>query len=62
MVSAALKPGSIPASLVDLAIGKQVRLFYSLPVLEEYQEVLARPKFGLPLQVVATLILNALRT
>lgn len=56
VVSAALTPGSIPASLVDLALGKQVRLFYSLPVFEEYQEVLARPKFGLPSQVVSTLL------
>jgi putative PIN family toxin of toxin-antitoxin system len=47
MVSAALKPGSIPASLVALAMGKQVRLFLSPPILEEYTEVLKRPKFRL---------------
>jgi len=45
VVSAALKPGSIPASLVALAMGKQVKLFLSPAILEEYTEVLKRPKF-----------------
>ena len=47
VVSAALKPGSIPASLVALAMAKQERLFLSPAILEEYTEVLKRPKFGL---------------
>jgi putative PIN family toxin of toxin-antitoxin system len=47
LVSAALKPGSIPASLVGLAMDKQVRLFLSPAILEEYTEVLKRPKFKL---------------
>ncbi len=34
--------GSIPAFLVELALNKQVRLFYSPPILQEYQEVLKR--------------------
>lgn len=52
VVSAALKPGSIPASLIALAIAKQVRLFLSPPILEEYTEVLKRPKFGLDADAV----------
>ena len=46
VVSAALKPGSIPASLVALAMGKHVSLFLSPAIVEEYTEVLKRPKFG----------------
>jgi putative PIN family toxin of toxin-antitoxin system len=47
IVSAALKPGSLPASLVSLAMARQVRLFVSLAILEEYEAVLRRPKFRL---------------
>lgn len=46
IISAALKPGSIPASLVALAIARHARLFVSPAILEEYTEVLKRPKFG----------------
>lgn len=52
LVSANLKPGSLIASLVALALGQQVRLFYSRPVFEEYQAVLVRPKFGFQPQAV----------
>jgi uncharacterized protein len=47
VVSAALKPGSIPASLLALAMARQVRLFLSPAILQEYTEVLQRPKFRL---------------
>lgn len=47
IVSAALKPGSLPASLVALAMAKTVRLFLSPAILEEYEAVLKRPKFRL---------------
>jgi putative PIN family toxin of toxin-antitoxin system len=46
IVSAALKSGSIPASLVALAMAQQVRLFVSPAIWEEYTKVLKRPKFG----------------
>ena len=46
IVSAILKPGSIPASLVALAMEGSVRLFLTPAVLEEYREVLRRPKFA----------------
>lgn len=45
MVSAVLKPGCIPASLVALALEKQVRLFISPEILDEYDEVLRRGPF-----------------
>jgi len=47
VVSAALKPRSLPASLVALAMAKKVRLFLSPAILQEYTEVLKRPKFAL---------------
>jgi hypothetical protein len=40
------KPGSIPALLVALALGHRVQLYHSLPILDEYRDVLHRPKFG----------------
>ena len=46
IVSALLKPGSIPASLVALAMEGSVRLFLTPEILEEYREVLKRPRFG----------------
>jgi len=47
IVSAALKPRSLPASLVALAMTQKVRLFLSPAILQEYTEVLKRPKFAL---------------
>jgi putative PIN family toxin of toxin-antitoxin system len=40
IVSAILKPGSIPASLVALAMEGQMRLFVTEEMLEEYKDVL----------------------
>jgi uncharacterized protein len=46
IVSAILKPGSIPTSLVALCLEGSVRLSLTPEILEEYREVLKRPKFG----------------
>lgn len=46
IVSAILKPGSLPASLVALAMQRAVRLFISQTILEEYKDVLKRPVFN----------------
>ena len=40
VVSAALKPGSLPASLVALAMAKKVRLVLSPAILKEYADVI----------------------
>lgn len=61
IVSAALKPGSLPASLVAMALAKQVRLFYSPPIVEEYTEVLNRPKFRLDPATVDTFLRDLTR-
>lgn len=62
IVSAALKPGSLPASLVALAMAKAVRLFLSLAILEEYKAVLERPKFRLDPKAVETFLRNLRKT
>jgi uncharacterized protein len=46
IVSAVLKPGSIPDSLVALALEGRIRLFLTQEILEEYKDVLKRPVFG----------------
>ena len=46
IVSATLKPESIPASLVALCLEGSVKLFLTPEILEEYREVLKRPKFA----------------
>jgi uncharacterized protein len=61
VVSAALKPGSIPASLLALAMSKRVRLFLSPAILEEYTEVLKRPKFRLELKAVDSFLRDLIR-
>jgi uncharacterized protein len=56
IVSAILKPGSIPASLVGLAMEGSVRLILTPAILEEYREVLKRPKFGFDPSSVETFL------
>lgn len=56
IVSAILKAGSIPASLVSLALQGTVQLFLSPALLEEYTEVLKRPAFGFRVRTVKTFL------
>ena len=44
VVSAALKPDSLPRTVLLLALTKPARLYVSAAILEEYQDVLARPE------------------
>ena len=44
VVSAALKPDSLPRTVRLLALTKPARLYVSAAILEEYQDVLARPE------------------
>jgi putative PIN family toxin of toxin-antitoxin system len=61
VVSAALYAHRLPASLVSLAIAGQVRLFLSPPILEEYTEVLKRPKFQFDTRKVNRLLRDLAR-
>ena len=56
IVSAVLKADSIPASLVTLALQRRVKLCVSQELLDEYKEVLNRPKFGLSAPAVAAFL------
>ena len=62
VVSAVLKPGSIPASLLALAMSRRVRLFLSPAILEEYTEVLRRPKFGFDAKAIEAFLRDLKRT
>lgn len=44
VVSAALKPGSLPRTVLLLSITRPARLYVTEAILAEYHEVLARPK------------------
>jgi putative PIN family toxin of toxin-antitoxin system len=52
VVSATLKAGSIPASLVTLALDRRVRLCLSPVIFAEYEAVLKRPKFAFDVHTV----------
>jgi uncharacterized protein len=56
VVSAALKAHGTASSLLALALNRRLTLCLSAPIVQEYQEVLARPKFGLPIETVAGLL------
>ncbi len=44
VISAALKPESLPRTVLLLALTKPARLYVSAAILEEYRDVLARPE------------------
>jgi uncharacterized protein len=56
LVSVAIKPTGLQRTVFLIAISKPARLYVSLPILEEYNEVLARPELrvrkGLRLQLL----------
>ena len=52
VVSAVLKAGSIPAFLVALALSGQIHPCLSPIILDEYETVLKRPKFGFDIPTV----------
>ena len=56
IISAALSPSGIPSSLFALAVDGTVQLYVSPVILEEYSEVLHRPKFELSEQVITDLM------
>jgi putative PIN family toxin of toxin-antitoxin system len=47
VVSALLNDEGTEATVVDLAVSGEVRLFASKAILSEYEEILSRPKFAL---------------
>ena len=56
LVSALLSPHGPPARLLDLILAGKVRLLVDDRILDEYREVLLRPRFGFDPDDVATLL------
>lgn len=56
LVSALLRPESIPARILDLVLSRQVAAVLDHRVYNEYQEVLLRPEFGFPRESVIDLL------
>lgn len=48
VVSAALKPDGLQRTVLLLAITKPARLYVSAAIMDEYREVLARPRIKIP--------------
>jgi len=48
VVSAALKPNSLQRTALTLCTTKPARLYVTVPILDEYSEVLARPALRIP--------------
>ena len=47
IVSAALKPSSLPRTVLLIGLTRPARLYISEPILAEYREVLARPELSI---------------
>ena len=56
VVSAMLSPSGTAAHVLRLALHRHIQLCASEVVLQEYEEVLHRPKFRRPAQVVSALL------
>lgn len=56
LVSAMLKADSVPGTVLELALDGNIIPLYNKEILDEYQEVLCRPKFHLPLDIVHTVL------
>jgi putative PIN family toxin of toxin-antitoxin system len=56
IISAALSPSGIPSSLLVFAFDGVIQLYVSPVILDEYTEVLSRPKFDLSPQVITGLM------
>ena len=48
LVSALLSPQGVPAQVLMLTLAGELRLLFDERVLEEYREVLSRPRFAIP--------------
>jgi putative PIN family toxin of toxin-antitoxin system len=56
LVSALLRPVSIPGRIVDLVLAEQVRLAFDHRIFSEYQSVLFRPEFPFSSDHVSALL------
>jgi putative PIN family toxin of toxin-antitoxin system len=56
LVSALLRPQSLPGRVLDRVLARQVTLALDRRIFNEYQDVLFRPEFALPPDAVSTLL------
>lgn len=56
LVSALLKPNSVPGRILDLVVARQVAVAMDHRIFVEYRDVLYRPEFELPRKEVADLL------
>lgn len=56
LVSAMLKSDSIPGAVLELALGGNITPLFNEAILDEYQEVLSRPKFHFNDRIVKAVI------
>jgi putative PIN family toxin of toxin-antitoxin system len=61
LVSALLRPESLPATVLMLTLSGEVRLCVSEAVFAEYDDVIRRPRLNLRLDVIEG-VLNSIRT
>src|SRR5260221_7926993 len=47
VVSAMLRSGGLPEAVFNLAVDRNVQLYISQPILDEYEEVLRRPRLDI---------------
>ena len=52
LVSAAMKPESVPGQVVELVLDGVIVPFLNKAIIKEYRDVLLRPKFDFPEQIV----------
>lgn len=60
IISATLSPTGNPAKIIDMVFEDKLQIFYSLKILSEYKEVLARPRLKIVTQIQID-ILSAIR-
>ena len=48
-----LRAGSLPEAVFNLAVGGLIQLCVSEPIMAEYEEVLGRPRLGIPREKIA---------
>ena len=59
LVSAAMKPGSVPGQILELVFCGVIVPVFNKSIVDEYRQVLSRPKFSFPEHIVEN-ILNEL--
>ena len=57
LVSGLLSPSGAPGEIIRMAVSGVIELIYDARVLWEYEEVLKRPKFGIPEETAEDIVL-----